>query len=403
MNETREPGGRDAADGASEEDSSSRPNEAADSRPKTAIVLAGGGSLGAIEVGMLKALTAHGVRADLVVGASVGAINGACFAGSPDMAGVRLLERLWRALRQEQVFRFSRLGSLLDLASRRNYLVSPEPLRNLLERCLPFKRLEDAAIPCHVVATDILAGTEVVLSSGPAVEALLASASIPPVFPPVRIGERFLVDGGLANHTPVSTAVALGAMRVIVLPTGFGCAVERPPHGAVTMALHALSLLIARQLVLDIERFHDAVELVVLPPLCPVTIFPYDFAHTGELIDRAEVATRDWIARGGLRKSRVPGSLHLHDHRVERFAPARENRGDGPPEGECASPVLPGVLLAASPPEAPRGCGLAFPSRVRYNFPPSSGPRSHRTEQASAGRVVARGSMPVFQDSRNRS
>jgi NTE family protein len=190
-----------------------------------------------------------------------------------------------------------------------------------------------------VVATDILAGTEVVLSSGPAVEALLASASIPPVFPPVRIGGRFLVDGGLSNHTPVSTAVALGATRVMVLPTGFGCAVERPPRGAVAMALHALNLLIARQLVLDIERFHDAVELVVLPPLCPVAIFPYDFAHTGELIDRAEVATRNWIARGGLTKSRVPGSLRLHDHGGERLAPAQENRGDGPPVGECASPV----------------------------------------------------------------
>lgn len=174
-----------------------QPKESSAAPPRTAIVLAGGGSLGAIEVGMLKALTAHGVRADLVVGASVGAINGACFAGSPDMAGVRLLERLWRGLRQERVFRFSRLSSLLDLASRRDYLVSPEPLRNLLERCLPFRRLEDAAIPCHVVATDVLYGTEVVLSSGPAVEALMASASIPPVFPPVRIGERFLVDSDL--------------------------------------------------------------------------------------------------------------------------------------------------------------------------------------------------------------
>lgn len=294
---------------------------------RTAIVLAGGGSLGAIEVGMLKALTAHGVRADMVVGASVGAINGACFAGSPDEAGVRALERLWRSLKREQVFRFSRLRSLLDLASRRNYLVSPEPLRNLLERCLPIKRLEDTAIPCHVVATDVLRGTEVVLSSGPAVEALLASAAIPPVFPPVRIGERFLVDGGLANNTPVSTAVALGATRVIVLPTG-GCEVLRPPDGAVAMALHALSLLVERQLVHDIERFQGAVELVVLPPLCSGEVLPYDFAHTGELIDRAEVATRDWLAGGGSAKRCVRGSPCLRGHWAERFAIARGKPGD---------------------------------------------------------------------------
>ena len=295
-----------------------KPNETSKTRPSTAFVLAGGGSLGAIEVGMLKALAAHGVRPDLVVGASVGAINGAYFAGSPDPTGVRQLEGLWRGLLRAQVFPFSPLGSLFDLASRRGYLVSPAPLRKLLERHLPFQRLEDAAVPCHVVATDILAGTEVVLSSGPAVEALMASASIPPIFPPVRIGERFLVEGGLANHTPVSTAVALGATRVIVLPTGFGCAIERPPHGAVAMALHVLSLLIARQLVLDIERFKGAVGLVVLPPLCPVSISPHDFTHTAELIDRAELATREWIGRGGLERSLVPGSLVLHDHAVER-------------------------------------------------------------------------------------
>ena len=332
----RGPAGRVGEEGTSNRQ---RPYGGPDPHSRTAFVLAGGGSLGAIEVGMLKALTAHGIRPDLVVGASVGAINGAYFAGWPEMAGVRQLERLWRGLRREEVFPFSPLGSLFDLASRRGYLVSPAPLRRLLERHLPFQRLEDTTIPCHVVATDILGGTEVVLSTGPAVEALLASASIPPIFPPVRIGERFLVEGGLANHTPVSTAVALGATRVVVLSTGFGCTVERPPRGAVAMALHALSLLIARQLVLDIERFQDAVGLVVLPPICPVSTSPYDFEHSGDLIDCADLATRDWIARGGLGRSRVASSLSLHDHAGEPSEPSRENRGDLPGAGDCASPV----------------------------------------------------------------
>jgi NTE family protein len=150
------------------------------------------------------------------------------------------------------------------------------------------------------VATDLGRGSEVVLSSGPAIRALLASASIPPIFPPVRVGERLLVDGGFASHTPVAAAVALGATRLIVLPTGDGCMLEKPPRGAVAMALHALSLLVGRQLLIDIERFRGAVELVVLPALCPVTTGPHDFTHTDELIDRAEVSTRDWIARGGL-------------------------------------------------------------------------------------------------------
>src|SRR5262245_61513328 len=116
--------------------------------PRTAFVLAGGGSLGAVEVGMLRVLAAHGLRADLVVGASVGAINAAYYAADPTPAGVAELTRIWAGLARGDVFPFSPVRGFLGFVGWHDGLVDPGPLRALLERALPFKRLEDAAVPC---------------------------------------------------------------------------------------------------------------------------------------------------------------------------------------------------------------------------------------------------------------
>lgn len=282
----------------------------------TAFVFAGGGSLGAVEVGMLEALVAHGARADLVVGASAGAINAAYFAGRPDAAGVARLAAVWRRLRSADVFPIQPLHGLLGFLGLRKSLLDPAPLRALLARELPYQRLEQARLPCHVVATDVLDGSEVVLSSGPVVEALLASAAIPGVFPPVQAGGRHLIDGGISSNTPISTAVGLGAKRIVVLPTGFACALREPPNGAVAMALHALTLLIARQLVSDVLRWQERVEIVVVPPLCPVGSSPYDFSASGALIERAAQSTRAWLAAGGLERPGLPHELGPHEHEV---------------------------------------------------------------------------------------
>jgi NTE family protein len=279
---------------------------------RTAFVFAGGGSLGAVEVGMLKALVTRGLHADFVVGASVGAINAAYFAGDPSAAGVERLEAVWRGIRRQDVFPMALFTNMLGLLARRDHLVDPEALEKLLAHHIPYRRLEEAQLPCHVVATDALGGGEVRFSSGLAAERLLASAAIPGVFPPVRIDGQYLFDGGVANNTPISTAVELGASRIIVLPTGFSCALTRPPRGALAMALHALNLLIARQLVRDAEHFSSAAELVIVPPLCPMEASPYDFSTIGKLINRAADATTRWLDRNGLQPGAIPCALKPH-------------------------------------------------------------------------------------------
>lgn len=279
---------------------------------RTAFVLAGGGSLGAIEVGMLQALLDGGEAPAFLVGASAGAINAAYFAGDPTVAGARELERIWCALNRREVFPFN-LGSVFGLLRRRDHLVDSSGLQRLLERHLAYRRLEDAAMPVHLVASDMLTGQEVLLSSGPVVDAVLASAAIPGVYPPVQIDGRWLVDGGVTNNTPISAAVGLGATRVIVLPTGFACALERAPSGAIARAMHALSLLVARQLVYDAERFAGtAVELRIVPSLCPLDVSPYDYSAAARLIARARAETRRWLERGGLERAGTPPQLREH-------------------------------------------------------------------------------------------
>lgn len=285
-------------------------------KKRTALVFAGGGSLGAAQVGMLKALAEVSVVPDLLVGASVGAINAAYFAQDPTPVGAKGLENIWLGLKRRDIFRFSFPGALLSMLGKRAYLFNTQVFSRFLVRHLPYERLEQARIPCHIVASDIISGDEVLLSSGKAVSALLASAAIPGIFPPLMISDRYLLDGGIANHTPVSTAVELGAERVIVLPTGFTCAPHGLPQGALNMALHALNLVIARQLMRDIERFSKKVRLVVVPSLCPQRTHPLDFQRSGELIERGYEITRQWLVGGGLDNPLEYQFLQPHRHEM---------------------------------------------------------------------------------------
>ncbi len=269
-----------------------------DSAMTTAFVLSGGASLGSVQVGMLLGLAEAGIIPDLIVGTSVGALNGSWVAARPDIAGVGALADLWRSLSRNDVFPTRPIIGLLGFLGLRSSLVPDAALRRLLTDHLAFTRLQDASIPFHVVATDVLSGQDVLLSSGDAVDAITASAAIPAVFPPVNVNGRDLFDGGVANNTPISHAVALGADVVWVLPTGYACALRKSPRGALAMALHAVTLAVNQRLAADVARFEAAADLRVIPPLCPIAISPVDFSHSASLIERSHAATRQWLAAG---------------------------------------------------------------------------------------------------------
>ena len=282
-------------------------------RPSTAFVLSGGGSLGAIQVGMLRALYEREIAPDFLVGTSAGALNGAFVASRPQTAETAdALGDVWRGLRRGQVFPLNPLTGLLGFLGSRDHLVPGSGLRHLIRSHLQLERLEQMPVPLHVVAVDVITGEERRLCRGPAVEAVMASAAIPAVLPTVELDSRDLMDGGVANNTPISHAVELGAERIYVLPTGHACALEEPPGGALAMALHALSLLTHRRLIDDICKHRADAQLVVLPPPCPLAIPPIDFDHADQLIARARADAGEFLDGGGAERPPIRMRMHRH-------------------------------------------------------------------------------------------
>src|SRR4051794_35467213 len=262
---------------------------------------------------MLHSLAAHGIAADMVVGSSVGALNGAFYAGDPTLDGVQRLAAVWRGLQRQDVFPMS-WRTVLSFLWRRDFLISHDGIRKLIEDHIPYRNLEEAKLPVHIVTTDIVSGDSVVLSEGATAEAIVASTAIPGAFSPIRYRDHYLADGAISSNTPIHVAVKMGARRLIILPTGHACANQTPPVGAVANALHALTLLIARQLVSELEGLAAGVEYFVLPPLCPLKGSPYDFSQTGELIARGIESTQAWLAEGGLERPNTHAQLGLHKH-----------------------------------------------------------------------------------------
>jgi len=259
-----------------------------------AFVLSGGASLGSIQVGMLKALFEAGIKPDFLVGTSVGAVNAAWIAGWPSGEGVAKLEEIWLGLRREHVFPLG-WAAATGLLGKTNHLFSNGALRNLLARNLPYERLEHAAVPMHVVTSEVKTGRAVIISNGPAVPALLASCAIPGVFPPVTIGRRELADGGVANHSSIDAAVRLGASRIYVLPISYPWLHEEPTS-ALGMALQALARMVAQRLESEVAAYREAAEITVIPPLEPMAVSPADFGHTAELIEHGYESARKMLA-----------------------------------------------------------------------------------------------------------
>ena len=174
----------------------------------------------------------------------------------------------------------------------------PEGLRKLVRDHLTFTRLEDATIPLHVVATEAVSGREAVLAHGDAVDAIVASASIPGLLPPVEIDGVEYIDGGVCNNTPISVAHALGATEIWVLPSGHACSLASAPRSALAMVLHAVTLLVYQRLAADVARYEPLVDLRVVPPLCPLDVSPADFEQADTLMDQAHASTVAWLAAG---------------------------------------------------------------------------------------------------------
>jgi NTE family protein len=254
---------------------------AAAGRVETAFVLGGGGVLGAHEIGMLRALSEAGIRPDVVVGTSVGAINGAFVAADPEGAAAKL-GQMWQGEALGLAFSETLWGRAVRLARSGTHLHSIEPLRQLLDDTLPGDDFADLELPFHCVAASIERASPRWFSSGPIVPAVLASCAVPGLLPPVEVDGEHYFDGGLVHSIPVGRAVALGARTVYVLQVG---RIERPlavPQRPWEVGLVAFE--IARR-----YRFHE--EMAALPDDVRVHVLPAGAERTAP--DLAQLRYRD--------------------------------------------------------------------------------------------------------------
>jgi NTE family protein len=251
---------------------------------QVAFVLGGGGVLGAHEVGMMQALDEAGIRPDLVLGTSVGALNGALIAADLNTSMERLL-RVWRHGAAAEAFGGSVLGRMATLARSGTHLHSNEPLRKVLRELLPVERIEELAVPFQCVAASIERAAAHWFTKGPVVPAVLASAAVPGLLPPVRVGREHFFDGGLVHSIPVGRAVRLGARTVYVLHVGH---IERPleaPRRPWEVGMVAFE--IARR-----HRFAE--EMVSLPPEVTVHVLPAGVEGGPRGSDRSQLRYRDF-------------------------------------------------------------------------------------------------------------
>jgi NTE family protein len=245
-----------------------------------------------VQIGMLQELIARGMRADRVYGASVGAINGAAYAGNPTLEGVGHMSDIWMNLTGGDIFPRSALDGPWRFLQNRPSVHANSGLRRIIEAGVDFENLEDAAIPFELVTTSLTDGRERWIAHGNAVEAILASSAIPSIFPPVVIDGDVLVDGGVVNNVPISRALAAGCTRIFVLLCGPLNYHPRQPRRPAEAALTAFFVAIHARFVRELTSLPPGVEVVVFSGGGEPSGQYRDFSGTAAMIEegRAEVA-----------------------------------------------------------------------------------------------------------------
>jgi NTE family protein len=269
--------------------------------PRTAFVLGGGGVLGAAEVGMLRALLEHDIAPDLVLGTSVGALNGSLVAATPLGDVIERLTSLWQAASTgRQVYGDRAHRRISRVVRTGTHLYSSKPLREALVRELGDTRFEDLAIPFQCCAASIERAAEHWFTSGRVVDAVVASAAVPGLLPPAVVdGEHFL-DGGIVNSIPVGRAVELGAARIFVLQVG---RIDRPltaPRRPWEVARVSFEIARRHRFAREMSALPDGVEAHVLPaggtsPRDDSMLAHRDFTSVQQRIDRSYEASTAYL------------------------------------------------------------------------------------------------------------
>jgi NTE family protein len=259
-----------------------------------------------------------------LVGTSVGAINAAFWAFDPEpWMGERLL-RFWLQANNALFFPNGPVPMVGRLVQGKDHLSTQSALAALLHTALPHDAtIEEAAIPVSFTATDVRHGEKVVLRSGPVLPAVLASAAIPALFPPIEVGGRLLADGGMTANCDIETAVEAGMTDVLVVDV-MGDGVGTPPRGVWATAEDALGVAVRRQTQLTIRLFEHRARIAVVRPLLTARPRLFDFSRTADLYRHGRSAGERFLSEVLSGKRVVPG---VHEYAPEdEAAPAPARR-----------------------------------------------------------------------------
>ena len=277
-----------------------------------AFVFSGGTSLGAVQVGMLMGVFEANIVPDLLVGTSVGAINAASVGQGFTKSRLQHLASIWSGLKTSDVFGRTGLKSALSLLSGRGALSSADNLLRLLETHLPNSH-SDLVIQTAVVATEFLTGSPVILAKGDLVLNILASSAIPMIFPPVTVGGRQLVDGGVVAHVPLAQAEMLGAKTMVVFDVGYPCKLSKLPKGPKEKALHFITLMLHRLSFGLLSVLNPNLTVIYLPAPCPLDVPAYDFSQGSRLISAGFESAHSFLAELSFTGRGIYGNPHVHD------------------------------------------------------------------------------------------
>ncbi len=277
------------------------------SEPRTllAFALSGGGARGALQAGALQALIEAGYRPDLIVGTSVGALNGAYLAiHGVDAPATTALCQAWRQLAHTDLLS----GKPVWLAARA-LLNRPDPryrehLRDFFIQHGVTPDLHFGQLPhCRfiAVATDLNSGVPILFglsSYDNLLDGLLASTAIPPWIPPISQADYLLSDGGFASNLPIEPALQLGATEIIAIDISDSRTLPVEGQGLVSLVLKMAGAVALRQKYLEmalatakgVSVRHLTLQSDALVPL-------WDFSHTAEQVESGYDLTRDEIAR----------------------------------------------------------------------------------------------------------
>ncbi len=281
-----------------------------------ALVLSGGGALGALQAGFLRALFRTDFHPSVIIGTSAGALNGAFLAFHPDEQGTEELVEIWRSLRDQSLFLFNPLRIAYQLASRQMCLTNGGLLSRLLRDHTPVDDFSATKVPLCITTTNLTAGRKEVFHEGPVSTAVLASTALPGLFCPVEIGDQMYVDGGVLENLDLDTAIELGAKEVLAIDLS-RCIDGRRPDSIVTVWMQTLDVIQRDRVDREMDRLENKAHITLIQPVVESSVSLTNFLAVDRLLEDGEKLGEDVIREyrgsdGRFQAGTIHSPLHIH-------------------------------------------------------------------------------------------